>query len=76
MSKEIICHELPAVGKYRVRLVKEDLKAPVALDVREYVKGREFEGFTRRGIKLSTTKDIMALRDDLNVVLAMLEVKS
>lgn len=37
MAKEIVCHEFPAVGKYRVRLVREDLKAPVTLDVREYV---------------------------------------
>jgi hypothetical protein len=76
MPKEVVCHEFPAVGKYRVRLVKEDLKAPVALDVREYIKGREFQGFTRRGIKLSTTREVMELRDHLNVVLSMLEVKS
>jgi len=76
MSKEIVCHEFPAVGKYRVRLVKEDLKAPVTLDVREYISGREFQGFTRRGIKLAATKEVMELRDHLNTVLSMLEVKS
>jgi hypothetical protein len=37
MSKEIVCHEFPAIGKFRVRLVKADLKEPVMLDVREYV---------------------------------------
>lgn len=78
MFKEIVCHEFPAIGKYRVRLVKADLKDPVTLDVREYVKGANgatFEGFTRRGIKLSSTKDIMALRDALTIALSMLEVK-
>lgn len=78
MVQEIVCHEFSQIGKYRVRLVRADLKAPVTLDVREYVKGKfgdTFEGFTRRGIKLSTTKEIMELRDDLTVVLAMLEVK-
>lgn len=76
MPKETVLHEFPVVGKYRVRLVKEDLKAPTTLDVREYVNGREFQGFTRRGIKLSTTKEIMELRDSLNVALSMLEVKA
>lgn len=75
MFKEIICHEFPAVGKYRVRLTKEDPKAPVVLDVREYIKGREFEGFTRRGIRLATTKEIMELRDNLTTAINMLEVK-
>jgi len=104
MFKEIVCHEFPTVGKYRVRLVRADLKSPVTLDVREYVgnpdgggpvqganggratgaNGRSskslskdgFEGFTRRGIKLATTKEIMELRDSLTIALSMLEVKS
>lgn len=78
MFKEIVCHEFPAVGKYRVRLVRPDLKTPVTLDVREYVKGKfgdTFEGFTRRGIKLSNAKEIMELRDSLTIALSMLEVK-
>lgn len=86
MSKEIVCHEFHSIGKYRVRLVREDLKAPVTLDVREYIgdpigaskslSKDGFEGFTRRGIKLSTTMEVMELRDHLNTVLSMLEVKS
>lgn len=84
MFNEIVCHELPPIGRYRVRLLKKDLEAPVALDVRECVGVDAasqklakfgFQGFTRRGIRLSTTKEIAELRDHLNVVLSMLEVK-
>lgn len=84
MFKEIVCHEFPAVGKYRVRLVRVDLKSPVTLDVREYIglpgatpkslSKSGAEGFTRRGIRLATTQQIMELRDHLNIVLGMLAV--
>lgn len=78
MVKEILCHEFPAIGKYRVRLVKADLKDPVTLDVREYVKGTfgsTFEGFTRRGIKLADAQAMKSLRDSLTTAINMLEVK-
>lgn len=80
MPKENQLHEFPAVGKYRVRIVRDlESKAPPSLDIREYInpaRGQTFSGFTRRGIRLATTKEIMELRDSLNVALSMLEVKS
>lgn len=77
MVKEIQLHEFPKVGKYRVRIVRNvEENGPATLDVREYISSREFEGFTRRGIRLATTKEVMELRDNLTAVLAMLEVKS
>lgn len=75
MFKEIVCHEFPAIGKYRVRLVRADLKSPVKLDIREYVKGHSFEGFTRRGIQLQDTPSIVSLYENLGAVVRMLEVK-
>lgn len=78
MVQEIVFHEFSQIGKYRVRLVRADLKAPVTLDVREYVKGKfgdTFEGFTRRGIKLSDIGAMKALRDSLTTAIDMLEVK-
>ena len=80
MSKEAQLHEFPAVGKYRVRIVRDlESKAPASLDIREFVnpaRGQTFSGFTRRGIRLATTKEIMELRGSLNAALSMLEVKS
>jgi len=104
MLKEIVCHEFKTIGKYRVRLVRADLKSPVTLDVREYVGNPNggsgpvhgangapphgangglskslskdgFEGFTRRGIKLTSPEEMKSLRDSLNWAISMLEIK-
>jgi hypothetical protein len=65
-----VLREFPPVGRYRVRLVANRKRngEPV-LDIREYVKGAEFEGFTRRGIRLSSRADLDLLRDVLKEVL-------
>lgn len=67
MAEEEILHEYPQVGKYRIRVVrKETTRSSVtALDVREYVQAEKFEGFTRRGIRLQTPADLLALADAL-----------
>jgi hypothetical protein len=75
-GKDVVCHEFQPVGKYRIRLIKTDLSGPVLLDVREYVSGEDFQGFTRRGIRISDQKDMKTLRDHLDTALRMLEVKS
>ena len=66
----VIVREFPAIGKYRVRLVKSSAgpKASTVLDVREYAKGPSFEGFTRRGIRLATAAEAQALREALEVI--------
>jgi len=80
MSEEAGRPRFAAVGKYGVRIVGALVrKVPASVDVREFVnpaRGQTFSGFTRRGIRLATTKEIMELRDSLNAALSMLEVKS
>ena len=52
-----------------VRLVKNKRSSEPVLDIREYVKGAEFEGFTRRGIRISARAEMDLLRDVLKEVL-------
>ncbi len=69
--REEILREYPPVGKYRVRLVHNPKRPDVdpTLDIREYVSSETFEGFTRRGIRLSDRAQIDLLRDVLKEVL-------
>lgn len=60
---EEVVREFPKVGKYRVRLLKT--KRGNVLDIREYVESETFEGFTRRGIRLSDDEHLESLRDTL-----------
>jgi len=46
-----VLKELPAIGKLRVRVLKG--RSGKVLDIREYVQSDSFEGFTRRGIRMS-----------------------
>lgn len=65
-----VLREFPPIGKYRVRLVASKRRGGEAvLDIREYVKGGDFEGFTRRGIRLSARAEMDLLRDVLKEVL-------
>lgn len=69
--KEQVLKEFPALGKYRIRLLVDPAKpgAQPTLDIREYVSSESFEGFTRRGIRLSAKKDLDLLREVLGEVL-------
>ena len=51
---DVVVHEYPAVGKYRVRVLKNG--RGTCLDVREYVSAEKFEGFTRRGVRLDAAE--------------------
>lgn len=55
--------EYEPLGKYRVRVLES--KGVEYLDVREYIEGQGFEGFTRRGIRI-TLDDARALADTIN----------
>lgn len=70
---EDVIQEYPAIGKYRIRLVqstKDDgTKRTPALDIREYVTQEGFEGFTRRGIRLTTASQMDNLKEILVQVL-------
>lgn len=49
-----VLREFPPIGKYRVRVIREDGSLDTFLDIREYVDSEQFSGFTRRGIRLNT----------------------
>ena len=61
--KEEVLREFPPVGKYRVRLLSGERAKQRVLDIREYVSSDSFEGFTRRGIRLSDRAQVELLRD-------------
>ena len=64
-----IVKEFPALGKYRVRVVRVSVKGAAILDIREYATGPSFEGFTRRGVRLASIDDLRTLRDSLTEIL-------
>lgn len=70
-GRDQVLREFPTVGKYRVRLLVDPSKpnAQPTLDIREFVTSESFEGFTRRGIRLSVKADLNVLRDVLHEVL-------
>ena len=70
-TREEVLREFPPLGKYRVRLLhnpRNPSPDPV-LDIREYVSTDTFEGFTRRGIRVSGRAHMDMLRDVLKEVL-------
>lgn len=61
--EQVVVKEFPAIGKYRVRAVKGTKPdSPVILDIREYAATAEFEGFTRRGVRIALPDQLEALR--------------
>ncbi|MBI2932562.1 MAG: hypothetical protein HYY16_13005 [Planctomycetes bacterium] len=52
--RQVVLREMGEVGRYRVRVVKasEKPESPELLDIREYVRGANYEGFTRKGVRL------------------------
>lgn len=69
--KEEVLREFPPLGKYRIRLVRNPRRpgeAP-ALDIREFISSETFEGFTRRGIRMSDRAQMDLLRDVLKEIL-------
>lgn len=67
--KEEVLREFPPIGKYRIRLLSGAKPKERTLDIREYVSGETFEGFTRRGIRLSDRAHVELLRDVLSELL-------
>lgn len=67
--KEEVLREFPPTGKYRIRLLSGAKPKERTLDIREYVSGETFEGFTRRGIRLSDRAQVELLRDVLSELL-------
>lgn len=64
-----IVHEFAPVGRYRVRLMRDKDDGTLYLDLREYLAGGKFEGFTRRGVRLVDLREVEALHSDLLYVI-------
>ncbi|HZN63142.1 MAG TPA: hypothetical protein VFC90_12115 [Planctomycetota bacterium] len=66
---QIVVRELPDIGKYKVRLVQKSARDPrLILDIREYANGPNYQGFTRRGIRLMVQDDVPKLRATLDEI--------
>jgi hypothetical protein len=55
-------------GKYRVRLIRSSQSSRVHLDIREFVRGSNYEGFTRKGVRIQSLAGIRALREALEEI--------
>ncbi len=64
----VILKEFPVVGPCRVRLLKSSPRSAAVLDIREFAKGPSFEGFTRRGIRITSLAEARLLREALEAV--------
>lgn len=60
----IVKDDFPAIenGKYRLRAIRPGNGGPLIFDVREYVKSESFEGFTRRGVRITTREGLESLK--------------
>ena len=67
---QVVVREFQQIGRYRVRLVRESKEgSPLHLDVREYAVGANFQGFTRKGIRLTAPDDLARLREAIDQAL-------
>jgi len=65
-NKPAVVREFGEIGKYRIRLIEDGGK--MILDIREYVKGMNYEGFTRRGVRFAVDQ-VKSLRQTLDAVI-------
>ena len=66
---QIVVREFPDIGKYKVRLVQKSARdARLILDIREYANGPNYQGFTRRGVRLMVQEDLPKLRAVLDQI--------
>ncbi len=68
MSNETVVKEFPAIGRYRVRVMRSERTMALNLDVREYVSAESFQGFTRRGIRIGI-EELKALKVSVDEIL-------
>ena len=67
--KDNVIRELAPVSRYRVRVLEDDKSRKRVVDIREWILGDSFEGFTRRGIRLTDRAQVDLLRDALREIL-------
>jgi hypothetical protein len=62
--------DFPSIGKIRVRLMQSQRPSRTSLwlDLREYENGPNYEGFTRRGFRLTSLDDVRLLREALETI--------
>lgn len=65
-NADLVIRELAPIGGYRVRVVRSS--SGPKLDIREYVQADTFEGFTKRGVRL-TMDQAEELRAALEAIL-------
>lgn len=66
-AESVVKREFKSVGSLRVRVVTGSARpnAPAVLDIREYLVGDGFEGFTRRGIRIKNADEARTLIEAL-----------
>ncbi len=68
--RDVVIRELIPVGRYRVRVLEDEKAKRRVIDIREYLSGGSaFEGYTRRGIRLTDRAQVDLLRDALREIL-------
>lgn len=67
-TSSMVIREWPSVGKYRIRAIRSVDGKMCSIDIREYVSNDEFEGFTRRGLRLVKLSEVKALIKALSYV--------
>ncbi len=68
-QQEVVMEYEP-VGKYKVRLVREGSRAGgeprMILDIREFISSEQYTGFTKKGVRLSTSDELTTLASILD----------
>jgi hypothetical protein len=66
---QIVVREFPDIGKYKVRLVQKSARdARLILDIREYANGANYQGFTRRGVRIMVQDELAKLREVMDQI--------
>lgn len=67
--KDNVIREMPPVSRYRIRVLEDNKSRKRVVDIREWILGDSFEGYTRRGIRLTDRAQVDLLRDALREIL-------
>jgi hypothetical protein len=66
---QIVVREFPDIGKYKVRLVQKSARDQrLILDIREYANGVNYQGFTRRGVRIMVQDELAKLREVMDQI--------
>ena len=59
MRTEEVVAELPQLGRFKVRIVKNGTGC--RLDIREWIENEDYVGFTRKGIRLKPSEVVQLI---------------